>query len=613
MAGDPGAHHAHRELVAAAASVKAGVRALCATLEAQPDGGGGDDGGRRYEAAAAAAARAGAAAAALRALLEGARGDDAATQRLPALESGRRMLEVDLPAHARALLEAADPAACGWPAPACGAGRGAALGHPLWPSVQGVLADVCRCLALLAALAARAVARAADPAGVLLQLAGAPLMGAAARHLDALTAACGGGGDADAARAAAVRTAAVLAAPYGVLAATARTHAGLGALREELGAACAATGFMRAAAGALLAAAPAHAARGSGSGAAAADDGDDLAGACEEASDGLLALALCLSGAGGSGQLPQEQDAAGAAAAPGTPEPLPLEPGSPQSPLAPGGGGGNGGDDSPLATAGRTPSRMGGAGGASAAAAAAAAARLEALCAPEVLAFFRERLHHALTEMHGGGAAAVAATLAAAGGSTASPPLLPGRAGRGAGGGAAAALGVLLVWRALLRRSPEARRALADDAAGVAPALAVAALAAAATQAGPRPACSATGTEPLSARCMAAAGEALGTMAGAAGGAPAAALRGLLPAAAAAAVGVAAAAAGAWDGHTRSARTHGHDLPYAGQIKCAERGAGEMLALYGHAAAVAAGAVQELLAAVAGGQGSGCFWPEGGE
>ncbi|KIY91244.1 hypothetical protein MNEG_16720 [Monoraphidium neglectum] len=114
-------------------------------------------------------------------------------------------------------------------------------------------------------------------------------MAACTRHIDALRmhasackdtqVTCAGGADGPGAKAAAVRAAAALSGPFAAVASGAGAHK---QLREELAGSCAASGFLAAACGALMEAAVAP---------LTAD-----AGACEEAAEGLLALAVFLSG-----------------------------------------------------------------------------------------------------------------------------------------------------------------------------------------------------------------------------------------------------------------------------------------------------------------------------
>ncbi|GBF90438.1 hypothetical protein Rsub_03434 [Raphidocelis subcapitata] len=640
----------HRELVASAASAKAALRALAAAAAQKP--------AQDAAAAAAAAERAAAAVDAVRALLGGAL--DAANgdglQRLP-LDTSRRLVEIDLPAAWAALLDAA----------------------PLRGAAADVAAATADALAMLAATALRACARATDPLDLLLQLAAAPLMAACARRLDGLRAAAEAAGVGSEAAAHAVRAAAALSAPYAVVAAVAGGHNPVfEELHSRLAASLGATGFLGAACSALLTAASARARSSDGSsGGSASSAGDDgaaaLTRACERASDNLLTLALFLSGAdcagaaaaaagGGAprtGAAPmaaseahaEERAAEGLPAwswkpSAGSEAPAPKAPCSCAGPLPPGGlsvalgacgrAVGNSpaaacealnGSDSPLGSAGHTPPRWGTAQHSPRAEAGCAGcaapgghdaldegydhdaplpAMLAALSAPAALAFLEERAAHALRDMPCGRAAADAAITPAA--FTAARGLLPGRASGAPNGAAVVALRVLVCWRALLRGGMAAVRSALAAPGGVAPALMAALLfAAAPQQAGGRAsgAGAVAGSDALGARCTVAAGECLlfaVERVMASSGKNAEGLRALLPVVAGGAASAALAAAGAWERQQRLGR--GQELPYSGQLKCAERGAGEALRCQCQAAGMAADAMYVLLSAQIDGGGS---------
>ncbi|GBF90660.1 hypothetical protein Rsub_03232 [Raphidocelis subcapitata] len=593
----------HREVVAAAASLKASVRGLAAAL-ASPCG---------TSRAAAAAPQAAAAAAALRARLSGPGGGDGDAQ-LPmrlAPDTGRRLAEIDLGGSVVALLAAAHPGAARWapPAGAADAGEGEAvaapvapLDHPLWPQVQAAVAAACECLALLGALALRAAAAAADqgdePPGLLCQLTGRPFMDAAARHLEALRAEAARPGAGPAAARAAAAAAAALAAPYAALTtalggAGGEAAAAADTLCAQLAGGFRGSGLFAAACGALLAAAGDQAA------------GDEAhARACEAAGTALLSLSLFLACADrGEGDDEGEAWEVGPPAGDG----LERDPASPSSLAARC-------SDSPLGFGGRTPARRAGAVDAKAdadaeteAGAEADAAALAVLAAPEGLAFLEERLRHGVVELHSPSAAA-----ALGGAAAATAGLLPGRASSGPEGASGAALCVLHCWRALLRGGPGEARAALADARGRALPLLAAALSAAAARAGCRPSCSDSPPELLNTHVMVSAAEGLSAIAAAGAAAAlsplgraaadaAAGLRDAMPALGAAAAGAAAAAAGAWDQHRRSSlRSNCADLPHSGQLKCSDRGAAEMLRSYCGAAAASAAAVRAALEAVTG-------------
>lgn len=660
-------HSLHREIVASVANLKCCLRALAINLGAAPSPASCTPTCISSAKAAAGANRAASAAASLKQLLCGARSDQV-LQVLPP-ETSRRLVEINLPDSLQQLLAAITPGTAEWPLPPesstaqdgdTGASAAAAapavsaaaapLAHPLWPQLQLVVADCCECLSLLSVVALCAYAHNPDSMSVLHQIIGQPLMAASAEHLSALqqemaratpaddmhACACDVTCAAAAARAAA-RMAAALVAPYSMIASAAGEQVAGPArkLHGQLAGSCISTGFLAAACGALVAAAGPLAAAHD----AHVDEG--TAAACETASTGLLALLRIVAGLGSGSMADVSLDGGGSAWTSGDAGQWEV------SAMAGNCGGCSGGEaaagekrpdscchsprrsedqqqskdlhlvlvngsDSPLGTAGRTPSRL-----------AAAHARLGALAAPDVLMFMELRLHHALHEMSSTACAAALAACrgsAEGGGATAPcgrygvrPLLLPGRSACGPDCAPGAALCVLLCWQALLQHGPrEARAVLSDARRCRAPALLAAALAASSAQAGGRVSCGGTRPELLNMRCMVTAADCLDLVVRDAtasnssssgsdllGGASACLpLLQLLPGAAAAAAGAAAAASAAWDAQRRGVRGHGGELPYSGQVKCAERGAAEALRCYAHAACKSADAVRAIVGAL---------------
>jgi hypothetical protein len=641
----------HRELVASAASAKAALRALTAALAADEPA----------HAAAAAAERAAAAVGTLRTLLGGAldaaHGDG--LQRLP-LDTSRRLVEVDLPAAWGALLDAAPLP--GAPDPLCpavadvAAATADALGLLAATSLRACAraTDPLRVLLQLAGSPLMAACtRRLDS------------LRAAAEAADASSEAA-----ADAARAAAALSApyATMAAVAG---GHDPEHV-FEELHSRLAASLGSTGFLAAACGALLTAASARprarSSDGGGGGGGSEDSAAALARTCEQASENLLTVALFLSGADCAGtaaaaagsdaprtgvaHMAASEAHAAERAAEGLPAwgswkppaagdakppcscavPLPpgglsvalgaceregglvvaacddAVPGDPESPGARAACDALDASDSPLGSAGLTPSRRGSAHSARGAGGCAACmdadgyshdaplpAMLVALSAPQALAFLEERAAHALRDSR---VAADAVVMPAA--SAVAPMLLPGRASSASNGAAVVALRVLVCWRALLRGGTAAVRSSLAAPGGAPTTLMAALLFAAAPQqgggrAGAAGASAGLSFDALGARCTVAAAECL-LFAVEHACSNAEGLRALLPVVAGGAASAVLAAAGAWEKQQRLGR--GQELAYSGQLKCSERSTGEALRCQCRAAAMAADAVCALLVAL---------------